>query len=66
MGLGILSHAPSSLPNPPMSDTGSDLGTCPYCGSVIPIRAILVEYNVNGETRLFAECYECDEPVQPQ
>jgi hypothetical protein len=51
---------------PPMSDTASTLGVCPFCESVIPAGASLVEYEVEDETRVFAECYECDEPVQPQ
>ncbi len=49
-----------------MSNTASELGTCPFCESVIPAGAILVEYEVGGEARVFAECYECEEPVQPQ
>jgi len=51
---------------PPMSDTASKLGVCPFCEAVIPAEAVLLEYEVNGENRIFAECYECDEPVQPQ
>ena len=49
-----------------MSNSASELGTCPFCESAIPAGAILVEYEVDGETQLFAECYECEEPVQPQ
>jgi hypothetical protein len=49
-----------------MSDTASKLGVCPFCEVVIPAGTVLLEYEVNGETRVFAECYECDEPVQPQ
>ncbi|CCC41478.1 DUF7837 family putative zinc-binding protein [Haloquadratum walsbyi] len=49
-----------------MSNTSSTLGSCPFCDSVIPARAALLEYEVAGEQRLFAECDECDEPVQPQ
>jgi hypothetical protein len=66
MELGILSHAPSSPFPTPMSNTASELGTCPFCGSAIPAGAILVEYKAEGETRVFAECFECEEPVQPQ
>ena len=51
---------------PPMSDTASKLGVCPFCEAVIPTGTVLLEYEVNGEIRVFAECYECDEPVQPQ
>ena len=49
-----------------MPDTAPELGMCPFCGSVIPAGATLIEYDVGDETRLFAECYECGEPVQPQ
>ncbi|CCQ35487.1 small CPxCG-related zinc finger protein [Natronomonas moolapensis 8.8.11] len=49
-----------------MSSSASELGTCPFCGSAITAGAILVEYKVENETRVFAECYECEEPVQPQ
>jgi hypothetical protein len=49
-----------------MSNTASELGTCPFCGSAIPEGAILVEYEAEDETRVFAECFECEEPVQPQ
>ena len=48
-----------------MSDTASTLGVCPFCEAVIQTGAVLLEYKVNCETRIFAECYECDEPVQP-
>jgi hypothetical protein len=49
-----------------MLDTASQIGVCPFCGSAITAGAVLLEYEVEGETRMFAECYECDEPVQPQ
>ena len=65
MKLGNLSHVPS-LPFPHMTDAASELGTCPFCESAIPAGATLVEYEVEGEARMFAECYECEEPVQPQ
>jgi len=55
-------HSPQTT----MADTKSDLGTCPFCGSSIPTGSVLLKYTVDGETRLFAECYECEEPVQPQ
>ncbi len=49
-----------------MSNTASELGTCPFCELTVPAGATLIEYEVEGETRLFAECYECDKPVQPR
>ncbi|WP_459825049.1 DUF7837 family putative zinc-binding protein [Halorubrum luteum] len=49
-----------------MSNTASEIGTCPFCESVVSAEAALIEYEVEDEIRLFAECYECEEPVQPQ
>ena len=39
-----------------MSNTASELGTCPFCELTVPAGATLIEYEVEGETRLFAEC----------
>ncbi|WP_449404864.1 DUF7837 family putative zinc-binding protein [Halostella salina] len=50
----------------PMSNTASELGTCPFCGSAVPAEAVLIEYEAEDETQVFAECYECGEPVRPQ
>jgi hypothetical protein len=36
-----------------MSDSASELSTCPFCGSVIPAGAIIVEYEVAGEQQSF-------------
>lgn len=49
-----------------MSKSVSELGTCPFCESVVSHGAVLIKYETDGEERLFAECYECGEPVQPQ
>lgn len=49
-----------------MSNTASKLGTCPFCGSAVSTEAILIQYEAEEESRLFAECYECREPVQPE
>lgn len=51
---------------PSMSNTASEIGTCPFCGSAVSAEATLIEYEVEGELRLFAECYECRDPVQPR
>ncbi|ERG97247.1 MAG: hypothetical protein J07HQW2_03733 [Haloquadratum walsbyi J07HQW2] len=48
-----------------MTDKKTDIGTCPFCGGILPAETILLEYVVDNETRVFAECYDCDEPVQP-
>lgn len=49
----------------PMSDRASTLGVCPFCEAVIQTGDVLIEYKIDGEMRMFAECYECEEPVQP-
>jgi len=50
-----LSHAPSSSRSPTrMSNPRSELGTCPFCGAAIPAGAILVKYEVEGEST--SEC----------
>jgi hypothetical protein len=41
-------------------------GVCPFCGSAITAGGILVEYKTDGKTGVFAECFECEEPVLPQ
>lgn len=54
------------VPLSPMSQAASSLGTCPLCGAAVPQHAVLIEYEANGEGRLYAECPRCIEPVQPQ
>ena len=49
-----------------MASSTTDLGQCPFCGTTIRPSMVLIEYDVNGETRVYAECAECTEPVQPQ
>ncbi|WP_449406645.1 DUF7837 family putative zinc-binding protein [Natronobacterium haloterrestre] len=49
-----------------MSDSTRILGNCPFCGTEITSEAVLVEFETNGKERLFAECSECNEPVEPQ
>jgi hypothetical protein len=57
----------SKLPlKPHMEASSPQLGTCPFCDAEVPREAVLIEYEVDGESRLFAECYQCNEPVQPQ
>ena len=56
----------ASRASPDRRASKEELGTCPFCGSAIPAGAILVEYGAKGETRVFAECFECKEPVKPQ
>lgn len=49
-----------------MSQAPSSLGACPFCEMLVSRDAILIEYVVDGEERVYAECPECREPVQPQ
>ncbi|WP_449272137.1 DUF7837 family putative zinc-binding protein [Halorubrum halophilum] len=49
-----------------MSQAPSSLGACPFCELPVPRNAILIEYVVNNEERVYAECPKCKEPVQPQ
>jgi len=48
-----------------MPDATSRLGCCPFCGAPIPESAVIIEYEVDGDTRRFAECPGCEEPVSP-
>ncbi|WP_449267298.1 DUF7837 family putative zinc-binding protein [Halalkalirubrum salinum] len=49
-----------------MSQAATSLGTCPFCGTLVSPSEILIEYKVEGEHRLYAECSDCKEPVRPQ
>jgi hypothetical protein len=49
-----------------MSESASHLGSCPFCGAELRAGAVLIKYEVGDETRAFAECSRCDEPVRPQ
>ena len=49
-----------------MSQASSTLGACPLCETPVSRDGILIEYVVDGERRVYAECPECGEPVQPQ
>lgn len=40
-------------------------GSCPHCGTALARADVLVEYDAADETRLFAECLECDDVVHP-
>ena len=64
MELGTTSHAPSSTP--PMATRNSTLGMCPFCGSTLEAGSIILEYEVDGQQRVYAQCMECGEPVHPE
>ena len=62
--LGTLSHAPSSSPR--MVEHDQSIGVCPFCGSALPAGSVLIEYESDGEQRVFARCSDCREPVHPE
>jgi hypothetical protein len=49
-----------------MANENRTLGVCAYCESTLPVDAALIEYESDGEQRVFAEYYSCDEPVRPE
>ena len=41
-------------------------GQCPDCGSAIPTRRVLIEYETaDGRPAMYAECPDCREIVHP-
>jgi len=49
-----------------VNDT-SFLGTCPFCGAEVERRHVILEYQAeDGETRVWAECPDCCEVVDPE
>lgn len=60
-----LPHAPR-LPFPLMSTEKSSLGACPFCNGDVPPGNVLIEYEKDGETAVYAECPSCEEPVHPE
>ena len=54
------------VPSVPMANENRTLGVCPYCESTLPVDAALIEYESDGEQRVFVECYSCYEPVRPE
>ena len=41
------------------------VGACPACGTRIPPAQVLIEYEADGERRLFAECPGCRDVIDP-
>lgn len=41
------------------------VGTCPECGASIPGFRVLIEYETDEGSDMFAECRECEEVVHP-
>jgi predicted RNA-binding Zn-ribbon protein involved in translation (DUF1610 family) len=50
-----------------MTDGPEILGRCPDCGESISRTWLLVEYQTDdGDTRIWAECPDCDDVVAPE
>ena len=49
-----------------METRSSTLGVCPFCGSTLKAGSIILEYEVDGQRRVYAQCSECGEPVHPE
>lgn len=41
------------------------VGSCPVCGSPIPTRRVLIEYETAAGAAAFAECPDCGSVVHP-
>jgi len=49
-----------------MADQNQSIGVCPFFGSTILVGSVLIEYESDGEQRVFARCSDCREPVHPK
>jgi len=50
-----------------MSTTGpSTLGGCPFCGADVMSTDVLIEYEVDDQPEVFAECPQCRDVVKPE
>jgi len=49
----------------PMHPTVDSLGACPRCGASIPARQLLIKYERDDETAVYAECPDCTAVVHP-
>lgn len=41
------------------------VGSCPECGADIPDHRVIIEYETEDGSDMFAECAECGEVVHP-
>jgi len=48
-----------------MHPTSDILGVCPHCGASIPAGQLLIEYETDDETAIYAECPDCTAVVHP-
>ena len=46
-------------------DDPDAVGACPACGATIPPAHVLIEYEADGDRRLFADCPGCRDVVDP-
>ncbi|WP_449289169.1 MULTISPECIES: DUF7837 family putative zinc-binding protein [Natrialba] len=49
-----------------MSGQYPTLGDCPRCGATIPSSRLLIEYETDAGSGVFAECPACQEVVAPE
>ncbi|WP_449406655.1 DUF7837 family putative zinc-binding protein [Natrinema saccharevitans] len=42
------------------------LGNCPFCNATVPKHQSSIEFETNGEQRVFADCPECGDIVEPE
>ncbi|WP_438267235.1 DUF7837 family putative zinc-binding protein [Haladaptatus pallidirubidus] len=49
-----------------VADNGSILGTCPFCRAAVPESSLHLEYKVQTERTVYAECPGCREIIRPE
>ncbi|WP_435156455.1 hypothetical protein [Haladaptatus sp. DFWS20] len=49
-----------------MAENSAPLGTCPFCRATIPADSLLIEYDTDDGTMMYAECPGCREVVHPE
>ncbi|RZV06190.1 hypothetical protein BDK88_4154 [Natrinema hispanicum] len=50
----------------PMTPENQALGNCSFCNTKVLKHQSIIEFETNGEQRVFAECPECGEVVEPE
>lgn len=48
-----------------MSSTPTSLGACPRCGADLPRNSLLIEYETDDGSAVYAECPDCETVVHP-
>jgi len=49
-----------------MTAENQALGNCSFCNAKVLKHQSIIEFETNGEQRVFAECPECGEVVEPE